>query len=73
MTRPTQAMTRSRREPTAGTPSLADAARIDAEVRERDRERSPGAAYPADRNAAGSWQDIKSAEELGAVRDQRYG
>jgi hypothetical protein len=50
----------------------ADAARIDAEVRERDRERSPGAAYPADRGAAGSWQDIKSRfvdDPAGAVAD----
>jgi hypothetical protein len=49
----------------------ADAARIDAEV-VADRDRDPGAAYPADRGAAGSWQDIKSRfvdDPAGAVAD----
>jgi len=52
-------------------PELADAARIDAQV-DAVRERSPGAAYPADSGAAGSWQDIKSRfvdDPAGAVAD----
>jgi len=48
----------------------ADAARIDAEV-DVVRERSPGAAYPANRGA-GSWEHIKSRfvdDPVGAVAD----
>jgi len=48
----------------------ADAARIDAEV-DVVRERSPGAAYPANRGA-GSWEHIKSRfvdDPAGAVAD----
>jgi hypothetical protein len=59
-------------------PELADAARIDAEADaariasevDADRDRDP--AYPADRGAAGSWQDIKSRfvdDPGGAVAD----
>lgn len=54
-------------------PELADAALIDAEADAvRDGERSPGAAYPADRGAASSWRDIKSRfvdDPAGAIAD----